>query len=207
MRGQRSPPAVRKVWKVVKVRKVWKVVKVRKVPDVPDVSDVLKVGKRLFSFIPSTAPRQRRRRSSFAAKRRRHSSLRRSRGAVPGYRDIGLSGCRLNFRPPNYYLLSVIYYLRCLAALLSDNHITGKGATAPGFVSPRSGASVSFDSGGDARIAGHGMAHDMLACRCDRPSPTVATATGRDKGFRVPREAQLFAAYAHLAATHYLKPL
>ena len=45
-------------------------------------------------------------------------------------------------------------------------------------------------------------AHDMLACRCDRPSPTVATATGRDKGFRVPREAQFFAAYALLAATH-----
>ncbi|MBQ7721962.1 MAG: hypothetical protein IJT64_03530, partial [Kiritimatiellae bacterium] len=83
-----------------------------------------------------------------------------------------------------FYLLSIICYLRLA-----------------------SGASVSFDSGGDARIAGHGMAHDMLACRCDRPSPTVATATGRDKGFRVPREAQFFAAYAPLAATHYLKPL
>ena len=79
--------------------------------------------------------------------------------------------------------------------------------TAPGFESTRSGASVSFGSGDDARIAGHGMAHDMLACRCDRPSPTVATATGRDKGFRVPREAQIFAAYALLAAKHYLKPL
>ena len=71
--------------------------------------------------------------------------------------------------------------------------------TAPGFVSPCNGASVSFDSG-DARIAGHGMAHDMLACRCDRPSPTAATATGRDKGFRVSREAQIF---VRLAATHY----
>ena len=29
----------------------------------------------------------------------------------------------------------------------------------------------------------------------------------RQRGFRVPREAQIFAAYALLAATHYLKPL
>ena len=76
--------------------------------------------------------------------------------------------------------------------------------TAPDFVSLRGGASVSFGSGGDACIAGHGMSHAVLAWRCDSPSPMSATAAGRDKGFRVSRGVPTFAL---LAATHYLKPL